>query len=151
MQEGRSKEIVHLVQIKTIQLEGREIKLTFSPVPGRAPLVNDALWKLRGELDIADFEFSRNHWSIRSAAALSKHLALPCAQCLRSRGAFFAPTALRLGDATMALRWVPTQLSGASRHRFALPGSAEGETFKIIDIHTKIYRITRCSRNRVQC
>jgi hypothetical protein len=50
----------------------------------------------------------------------------PCAQCLRSRGAFLAPTALRLGIATMALRWVPTQLSGASRHRFALPGSAAG-------------------------
>lgn len=65
MQEGRSKEIVHLVQIKTIQLDGREIKLTFSPVPGQAPLVNDDLWKLRGELDIADFEFSRNHWAIK--------------------------------------------------------------------------------------
>ena len=65
MQEGRSKEIVHLVQIKTIQIDGREIKLTFSPVPGQAPLVNDALWKLRGELDIADFEFSRNHWAIK--------------------------------------------------------------------------------------
>ena len=43
----------------------------------------------------------------RSAAALSKHLALPCAKCLRSRGAFFAPTALRSSKRrwpTMALR-----------------------------------------------
>ena len=60
----------------------------------------------------------------RSAAALSKHLALPCAQCLRARGVFLAATALRLGGATMTLRWVPTQLSGASRHRFAFLGSA---------------------------
>ena len=30
-------------------------------------------------------------------------------------GVFLAPTALRLENATMALRWVPTQLSGASR------------------------------------
>ena len=33
--------------------------------------------------------------AVRCAAALSKHLALPCAKCLRSRGAFFAATALR--------------------------------------------------------
>ncbi|MCK7466884.1 MAG: hypothetical protein MZU91_01210 [Desulfosudis oleivorans] len=60
----------------------------------------------------------------RGAAALSKHLARPCAKCLRSRGACFAPTALRLGNATMALRWVPTQLSGALRQRSAIPGSS---------------------------
>ncbi len=57
----------------------------------------------------------RVHAKERSAAALSKHWALPCAQCLRSRGAFLAPTVLRLGNATMTLRWVPPQLSGASR------------------------------------
>ena len=51
----------------------------------------------------------------RSAVALSKHWARPCAQCLRSRGAFLAPTVLRRGFATMTLRWVPPQLSGASR------------------------------------
>jgi hypothetical protein len=62
-------------------------------------------------------------WS-RCAAALSKHLALPCAKCLRSRGAFFAATALRLGGTTMALRWASTQLSEASHQRCALHGSA---------------------------
>lgn len=65
MQEGRGEEVVHLVQIKTIHLEGREIKLTLSPVSGQATLVNDALWKLRGDLDIAEFEFSRNHWAVK--------------------------------------------------------------------------------------
>ena len=61
---------------------------------------------------------------IQGATALSKHWALPCAKCLRARGVFLAPTVLRLGFATMTLRWVPTQLSGATRHRFALLGSA---------------------------
>ncbi|MCK7513754.1 MAG: hypothetical protein MZV70_63560 [Desulfobacterales bacterium] len=65
-----------------------------------------------------------NGGTCRGAAALSKHLARPCAKCLRSRGACFAPTALRLGNATMALRWVPTQLSGALRQRSAIPGSS---------------------------
>ena len=65
MQEGRGEEVVHLAQIKTIQLDGREIKLTHSTVSGQATLVNDTLWKLRGELDIAEFEFSRNHWAVK--------------------------------------------------------------------------------------
>jgi hypothetical protein len=65
MQEGRGEEVVHLAQIKTIQLDGREIKLTLSTVSGQATLVNDTLWKLRGELDIAEFEFSRNHWAVK--------------------------------------------------------------------------------------
>lgn len=65
MQEGRGEEVVHLAQIKTIRLDGREIKLTLSPVSGQATLVNDTLWKLRGELDIAEFEFSRNHWAVK--------------------------------------------------------------------------------------
>lgn len=63
--EGKGEETVHLVQIKSIQLVGREIKLTLSTIPDQAMLVNDILWKLRGELDIADFEFSRNHWAIK--------------------------------------------------------------------------------------
>ena len=43
----------------------------------------------------------------QGAAALSKHLALPCAKCLRSRGVFLAATVLRLGFATMTLRLSP--------------------------------------------
>ncbi|MCS6284830.1 MAG: nucleotide-binding protein [Nitrospira sp.] len=65
MREGRGEEVVHLVQIRTIHLEGREIKLTLSPISGQTTLVNDALWKLRGDLDIAEFEFSRNHWAVK--------------------------------------------------------------------------------------
>ncbi len=40
----------------------------------------------------------------RGAAALSKHLALPCAKCLRARGVFLVTTVLRRGFATMTLR-----------------------------------------------
>ena len=85
------------------------------------PVESPADARVRRGKDIALFTVA-----LRSAAALSKHLALPCAKCLRARGVFLAPTALGLGDTTMTLRWVPTQLSGASRHRFALLGSAAG-------------------------
>ena len=48
------------------------------------------------------------------------------------RGVFFAPTVLRLGGATLALRWVPipsyrglpAKVARVMGQRFALPGSA---------------------------
>ena len=48
----------------------------------------------------------------RSAAALSKHLALPCAKCLQSRGAFLAPTALRSSKKRWPtiMGWTPPSL-----------------------------------------
>ena len=59
---------------------------------------------------------SVNTWHVRvpSAFGLAAHSLPrpPCGPAYRRRP-------------TMALRWVPTQLSGASRPRFALPGSAD--------------------------
>lgn len=65
MQEGRGEEIVHLIQISTVILQMGLIKLTYSIVSGQPVLLNDALWKMRHDLDIADFEFSRNHWAVK--------------------------------------------------------------------------------------
>lgn len=65
MQEGRGEEVAHIVRISTIQIAARELKLIVSPVRGRDRLVNDTLWKVRTELDIAQFEFNRNHWSVK--------------------------------------------------------------------------------------
>ncbi len=60
----------------------------------------------------------------RGAVALSKHLALPGALCLRFRGAFLTSTDVRRGSAAIALRRVPTQPPGALRQRSAIPGSS---------------------------
>jgi predicted nucleotide-binding protein len=65
MREGRAKEVVHVARISSIEVDGREIKLALSKVAARQRLVNDDLWKLRQELDIAEFEFSRNHWAVK--------------------------------------------------------------------------------------
>jgi hypothetical protein len=72
--------------------------------------------------------FAKTDLIVRSAAALSKHSALPCAKCLRSRGAFFAPTALRSGIQPPAhngstLGALPSY-RGLLAPRFALHGSA---------------------------
>ncbi len=65
MQEGRGQEVVHIVQIIELQADAGSIKLIVTPIAGNKVLVNDALWKLRTELDIAQFEFNRNHWAFK--------------------------------------------------------------------------------------
>jgi Predicted nucleotide-binding protein containing TIR-like domain len=65
MQEGRGQEQAHLVEISRLDVTGKEIKATISPLSETAPILNDALWRLRDGLDIGEFEFNRNHWAIK--------------------------------------------------------------------------------------
>jgi len=65
MQEGRGEEIVHVAQIATVNAEARKLSLAFSLIDQERSLVNDAIWKLRQDLDIAIFEFNRNHWAVK--------------------------------------------------------------------------------------
>jgi hypothetical protein len=58
MQEGRGQEVAHVVQITAVQIDSDDIKLIVRPIVARNGLANDALWKLRTELDIAQFEFN---------------------------------------------------------------------------------------------
>src|SRR5260221_124006 len=65
MQEGRGQEVVHIAQVVDLQTSARNIKLVVTPIASTRAIVNDALWKLRAELDIAEFEFNRNHWAFK--------------------------------------------------------------------------------------
>ena len=65
MREGRGQEVAHIVQITALQVDAGDIKLIVVPIAGSRILVNDALWKFRTELDIAQFEFNRNHWAFK--------------------------------------------------------------------------------------
>ncbi len=71
MQEGRGDEVVHVVQINTINANARSISFVVSKFDPNISLVNDAIWKLRHDLDIADFEFSRNHWAVKDCDLFS--------------------------------------------------------------------------------
>ncbi len=73
MEEGRSDERVRLGRITDASEGKREISLTFEPLWLRAPLplTNDDIWKLRGALDIGEFEFSRNHVAVKDRDAIS--------------------------------------------------------------------------------
>ena len=89
MQEGRGEEAAHLAQINNIDIGARNIRLDIAPVLMQTALLNDAIWKLRQELDIAEFEFSRNHWAIKDRDLFS---------ILRSAGYAFENDAISVFD-----------------------------------------------------
>jgi predicted nucleotide-binding protein len=65
MQEGRGQEVAHVGQITAVKDAGVNIKVIVASFPCKPPILNDALWKIRADLDIEQFEFSRNHWAIK--------------------------------------------------------------------------------------
>ena len=64
-QEGKGQEEARLVEITHIDVTRGEVRVTIAAPPTPLVLSNDALWKIRTSLDIADFEFSRNHWAVK--------------------------------------------------------------------------------------
>lgn len=65
MEEGRAEEVVRLVRIGEVSATDGKIRITVEPVADGPGLTNYALFKLRAELDIGEFEFSRNHWAVK--------------------------------------------------------------------------------------
>lgn len=65
MNEGRGQEPAHLVQISRLQTIKGDIKATLISLSEAQPLVNDDLWRMRGDLDIGEWEFNRNHWAFK--------------------------------------------------------------------------------------
>jgi predicted nucleotide-binding protein len=65
MDEGRSDQVVRIGRLTHASMARREVNLTFEPLALRVPLTNADLWKLSKELDIGDFEFTRNHISVK--------------------------------------------------------------------------------------
>ncbi len=71
IEEGRAEELVRVARIAELRDLGSEIRLIVSLCPSEAPILNDHLWRIREELDIGQFEFSRNHWAIKERNLLS--------------------------------------------------------------------------------
>ena len=65
MQEGRGEERARVAQITAVHDGGADIKLGISSGASLPPILNDTLWRLRTDLDIAQSEFGRNHWAIK--------------------------------------------------------------------------------------
>jgi hypothetical protein len=56
---------VFVCEITELAFEDFKIRFSITPLSNCDPLSNDQLWRLSDELDIADFEFNRNHWAIK--------------------------------------------------------------------------------------
>jgi predicted nucleotide-binding protein len=87
MQEGRTKEIARVVEISGITTTTKDVIATIRGLPKPLEMTNDALQKLRTELDIEQFEFMRNHWAVkdRDLFAVLKKADLPVPAPLRER------------------------------------------------------------------
>jgi predicted nucleotide-binding protein len=71
MEEGRAEELVRIARITDLRELDRDIRLTVSLCPSKMPILNDHVWRIRDELDIEQFEFSRNHWAVKERDLLS--------------------------------------------------------------------------------
>ncbi len=65
IQEGRAEEVVRIARITELSDLGRELRVMVNLCPSDAPVINGHLWRVREELDIEQFEFSRNHWAVK--------------------------------------------------------------------------------------
>jgi predicted nucleotide-binding protein len=65
MAEGRGEEPVILGQLVGIDATGADTIATVRKIAVQPELTNDTIWRLRNELDIGQFEFSRHHWAIK--------------------------------------------------------------------------------------
>jgi hypothetical protein len=81
---------VGIARISELRDLGREIRLKVDLCPSKAPILNDHLWRIREELDIEQFEFSRNHWAVKERDLFS---------ILRDAGHEFETLAISLFEA----------------------------------------------------
>jgi predicted nucleotide-binding protein len=65
MQEGRGKESVRIVRGVSITSSPGGVGVRFEQLSCDPPIYNDSIWKLRTDLDIEQFEFSRHHLAVK--------------------------------------------------------------------------------------
>ena len=62
---GDRNQVVRVGTITNARVSGKDVVLEYFYDPAIPPLTNSQLRALAGELDIADFEFSRTHWAVK--------------------------------------------------------------------------------------
>ncbi|NOD49401.1 hypothetical protein GS624_18970 [Ruegeria sp. HKCCD5849] len=65
MEEGTSNEVVGIGWLTRVELRGQEYQLHFTLDPEIPRLTNADLLEMAPQLQIDDWEFSRNHWAIK--------------------------------------------------------------------------------------
>lgn len=86
LDEGRAQEVVHIARILDIRDLGKEIAVTVERLASKTPILNADLWRIREDLDIEQFEFSRTHWAVKERDLLS---------ALRATGHELKPSVVR--------------------------------------------------------
>lgn len=67
MEEGLGNQIARVGWVSRLERAGRNIQFHYQFDQNIPPLTNEEIYNMSAELGIGDFEFSRNHWSIKRA------------------------------------------------------------------------------------
>lgn len=65
MEEGISDEVAGIGWLSRVELRGREYLLHYSLDPNIPRMINAEIYALASQLQINEWEFSRNHWAIK--------------------------------------------------------------------------------------
>lgn len=65
MEEGLGNEVARVGWVSRLERVGRDFQFHYQFDLSIPPLTNEEIYDMSAELGIADFEFSRNHWSIK--------------------------------------------------------------------------------------
>ncbi len=65
MNEGRGEEDAYVVEIQNIEVKDSKLILSLSEIPTEPGIKNNVLWRIREQLDIGQFEFTRSHWAVK--------------------------------------------------------------------------------------
>jgi hypothetical protein len=65
MNEGTTNEVVRIGSLSRVELRGREYRLEFFTDPEIPRMTNADIFGLAHELNMHEFEFSRNHWAVK--------------------------------------------------------------------------------------
>jgi hypothetical protein len=66
MQEGHADEVVRVGKITSVNLSNREVTFDYIVDADALPLTNRDIYRHQADFGLDDFEFSRNHWAIKS-------------------------------------------------------------------------------------
>lgn len=66
MEEGTADEIARLGWLSRVEQVGKELRFHYTFEADVPPITNAQIYELSDDLQIADWEFYRNHWAVKN-------------------------------------------------------------------------------------
>ncbi|MEO1139396.1 MAG: hypothetical protein AAFW87_08060 [Pseudomonadota bacterium] len=125
MEEGTADEIARLGWLSRVEQVGKDLRFHYSFEADVPPITNAQIYELADELQIADWEFSRNHWAV-------KNVDLGCVLLKSQFSNVPKPSVFQLSDAPVNPRLISLMMpfGGFDGVHQALRGAIEAAGFE---------------------